>query len=55
MSVKLMPGMTLTQQIQGTRRAIKALREGKSGPVWLVPSLRKRLRALEAEKRRRQN
>ena len=52
MSLKLMPGMTLEQQIQGTRRAILSLRSRKSGPVWLLPSLKKRLRQLlDAAKR----
>jgi hypothetical protein len=46
--------MTLDQQIAGTRSAIRALRSGKGGPTWLVPSLQKRLRALEAELKRRQ-
>jgi hypothetical protein len=45
--------MTLDQQIAGTRSAIRALRSGKGGPTWLVPSLQKRLRALEAELKRR--
>jgi len=53
MPPKLMPGMTLEQQISGTRRAIKSLRSKRHGPVWLVPSLSKRLRQLVAEKKRR--
>jgi hypothetical protein len=51
---KLMPGMTLDQQIQGTRAAIRTLRASRRGPIWLVPSLQKRLRALRAEQRRRE-
>jgi len=50
---KLMPGMTLDQQIRGTRAAIKTLRASRRGPTWLVPSLQKRLRALQAERKRR--
>jgi hypothetical protein len=50
---KLMPGMTLDQQIRGTRSAIKALRTRRSGPTWLVPSLQERLRTLLKEKRQR--
>jgi hypothetical protein len=54
MKIKLLPGMTLDQQIQGTRRAINSLRETQRGPVWLIPSLRERLRKLIAEKKRRE-
>ena len=52
---KLMPGMTLEQQIQGTRRAIEKLESSKKGPVWLLPSLKKRLRQLVEEKKRLEN
>jgi hypothetical protein len=48
-----MPNMTLDQQIVGVRRAAQTLRAGKGGPVWLLPSLRKRLRHLLAERKRR--
>jgi len=51
MNVKLMPGMTLEQHIRGTRRAIESLRTNGRGPVWLIPSLQKRLRKLLAEKK----
>jgi len=54
MKIKLLPGMTLDQQIQGTRRAINSLHETQRGPVWLIPSLRERLRKLIAEKKRRE-
>jgi len=54
MSAKLMPGMTLEQHIQGTRRAIESLRSKGQGPTWLIPSLRDRLRQLMAERKRRQ-
>ena len=54
MSAKLMPGMTLEQHIEGTRRAIKSLRSTGRGPIWLIPSLRERLRQLVAERERRQ-
>lgn len=54
MPLNLMPGMTLEQQIEGTRRAIKALQSNGRGPTWLVPSLQKRLRQLLAERKRRQ-
>lgn len=54
MPPKLMRGMTLDQQIQGTRRAIKSLRSSGRGPTWLIPSLRKRLgQLLDAKKRRK--
>jgi hypothetical protein len=53
MPLSLMPGMTLEQQIEGTRRAIRSLRSSGHGPTWLIPSLRKRLRHLLAEKKRR--
>jgi hypothetical protein len=52
---KLMPGMTLEQQIQGTRRAIEKLESSKKGPIWLLPSLKKRLRQLVEEKKRVEN
>jgi hypothetical protein len=54
MAPKLMRGMTLDQQIEGTRSAIRSLRSGRGGPTWLVPSLQKRLRTLKAEQKRRQ-
>jgi hypothetical protein len=54
MKPKLMPGMTLEQQIQGTRSAIESLRSNRRGPVWLIPSLIERLRKLVAEKKRRE-
>jgi hypothetical protein len=54
MKLKLMPGMTLEQQIQGTRAAIKSLSSNQGGPIWLLPSLRKRLQVLTAEKESRQ-
>jgi len=50
---KLLPGMTLDQQILGARRAIETLSSRKTGPVWLLPSMRKRLRSLKEERRRR--
>jgi len=53
MAPKLMPNMSLDQQIAGTRRAISTLRLRGGGPVWLIPSLSKRLRRLIAEKKRR--
>lgn len=53
MKPELMPGMTIDQQIRGTRLAIKSLRSNRRGPIWLLPSLRKRLRQLIAEKKRR--
>jgi len=53
MAPKLMPNMSLEQQIAGTRRAISTLRQGRRGPVWLIPSLSKRLRRLIAEQKRR--
>jgi len=53
MPLSLMPGMTLEQQVDGTRRAIRSLRSGGHGPTWLIPSLKKRLRHLLAEKKRR--
>lgn len=53
MSITLMPGMTLEQQIEGTRRAVKSLESNRRGPTWLIPSLKKRLRLLIAEKKRR--
>jgi hypothetical protein len=53
MAPKLMPNMSLDQQITGTRRAISTLRQRKEGPVWLIPSLSKRLRRLIAEKKSR--
>jgi len=55
MAPKLMPNMSLDQQITGTRRAISTLRRQKNGPIWLIPSLSERLRRLLAEKRRRRN
>lgn len=48
-----MPNMTLDQQIVGVRRAVQTLRARKGGPVWLLPSLRKRLRHLLTERKRR--
>jgi hypothetical protein len=54
MPLSLMPGMTLGQQIEGTRRAIRSLRSRQRGPTWLIPSLEKRLRHLLAEQARRQ-
>jgi len=53
MTLKLMPGMTLQQQIAGTRRAIQSLQAASKGPIWLLPSLKKRLRQLIEEKKRR--
>ena len=53
MAPKLMPNMTLDQQIIGARRAVKTLSTRKNGPTWLLPSLRKRLRNLTAERERR--
>jgi len=53
MAPRLMPNMTLDQQIAGVRRAVQTLRARKSGPIWLLPSLRKRLRQLTAERKRR--
>ena len=50
---RLMPNMTLDQQIVGVRRAVQTLRARKGGPVWLLPSLRKRLRHLLTERKRR--
>lgn len=50
---KLMPNVPLDAQIAGTRKAIESLNSRRTGPVWLVPSLRKRLRALREEKKRR--
>jgi integrase len=40
MPPKLMPNMSLEQQITGTRRAISTLRQRKGGPTWLIPSRR---------------
>lgn len=53
MAVRMMPNMTIEQQIAGARRAIESLSSRRGGPVWLLPSLRKRLKALREEKRRR--
>jgi hypothetical protein len=53
MSAKLMPNMSLDEQIRGVRRAVSTLSSRKSGPIWLLPSLRKRLRVLVAERKRR--
>ena len=53
MPLILMPGMTLEQQIEGTRRAIRSLQSSGHGPTWLIPSLKKRLSHLQAEKKRR--
>jgi hypothetical protein len=53
MAPRLMPNMTLDQQIVGVRRAVRTLRARKVGPIWLLPSLRKRLRHLLAERKRR--
>jgi hypothetical protein len=53
MAPRLMPNMTLDQQIVGVRRAVQRLRARKVGPIWLLPSLRKRLRHLLAERKRR--
>jgi hypothetical protein len=53
MAPRLMPNMTLDQQIVGVRRAVQRLRTRKVGPIWLLPSLRKRLRHLIAERKRR--
>lgn len=50
--VKLMPNMSIETQIRAAQRAIQALRSGK-GPVWLLPSMEKRLRQLIEEKKRR--
>lgn len=44
--------MPIESELRGVRSAIKALRRGK-GPVWLLPSLRKREKQLSAEVRRR--
>jgi len=51
MNVKLLPRMTLEQQIRGTRRAIDSLRANERGPVWLIPSLQRRLQQLLTEKK----
>jgi hypothetical protein len=53
MPPKLMPGMTLDQQVEGTKRAIESLQSSGRGPTWLLPSLRKRLNSLLDEKKRR--
>jgi len=53
MAPRLMPNMTLDQQIVGVRRAVQRLRARRRGPTWLLPSLRKRLRELTAERKRR--
>ena len=53
MAPRLMPNMTLDQQIVGVRRAVQKLRARKVGPIWLLPSLRKRLRHLISERKRR--
>lgn len=53
MPLSLMPGMTLEQQIEGTRRAIRSLQSKGHGPTWLIPSLEKRLWHLRAEQKRR--
>jgi len=53
MAPKLLPNMTLDQQIAGVRRAVKTLSSQRGGPTWLLPSLRKRLRHLIAERKRR--
>jgi len=53
MAPKLLPNMTLDQQIAGVRRAVKTLSAQRSGPTWLLPSLRRRLRHLIAERKRR--
>ena len=53
MPLKLMPNMSLDQQIMGTRRAILKLRKSKTGPVWLIPTLSARLHRLVKEKKRR--
>lgn len=53
MKLSLMPGMTLEEQIEGTRNAIRSLQSNRQGPIWLIPSLKKRLRQLLAEQRRR--
>jgi hypothetical protein len=53
MAPKLMPNMTLDQQILGVRRALQTLRTRKAGPIWLLPSLRKRLRYLITQRKRR--
>ena len=55
MALKLMPNMSLDQQIAGTRRDISALRERRSGPIWLIPALSKRLSRLMAERNRRKS
>jgi hypothetical protein len=44
--------MPIESELRGVRNAIKALRRGK-GPIWLLPSLRKREKALSAEVQRR--
>jgi len=44
--------MPLESELRGVRSAIKALRRGK-GPIWLLPSLRRREKVLSAELRRR--
>lgn len=43
--------MPIESELRGVRNAIKALRRGR-GPIWLLPSLRKREKALSAEVRR---
>jgi hypothetical protein len=53
MPLSLMPGMTVEQQIEGTRRAIRSLQSSGHGPTWLIPSLEKRLGHLLAEQKRR--
>ena len=44
--------MPIESELRGVRNAIKALRLGK-GPIWLLPSLRKREKKLSAEVHRR--
>lgn len=44
--------MPIESELRGVRNAIKVLRRGK-GPVWLLPSLRKREKPLSAEVQRR--
>ncbi|MFZ0334626.1 MAG: hypothetical protein WBX13_14670 [Candidatus Acidiferrales bacterium] len=52
MTVKFFPNVSLDKQIEGTRKAIATLETGR-GPIWLLPSHRRRLRALLEEKKRR--
>lgn len=50
--IRLAPNIPLESQIAGIRKAIATLERGV-GPVWLLDSHKKRLRALLFEQRRR--